>query len=678
MVATAGNDEITGSTGPDIIDPLGGDDTVWGSHGNDRIWASAGDDVFYGGAGDPGGFWPGANPPPNPDIGLDTLFFQSARSDVVLQSAVFRGAWGNIYGFPQDVPGLQTTSPLDGHDRFIQVERLVFAGGEALALDIRYDWYDYVAGNAGVAAKLVTALFGAEALSNEVAVGIALALVDRGSEQEDIAALALEYLGIDDDETFVQLIWDNVVGLPMIDSYRQAFLLELANGMSREQFAVLAANSVYTSSQIDHEYLAQHGLAYQQHVAYAGVPRVVAVTHASALEGEELVHNVTLSATTSHPTSFYIALTGRTATPADWGIVSATEGVTVVGNLVFVEQAIDGFQLLIPAVDDEIDEDTETFGVKIGGITVQAEILDDDGPSAILEWGDAWTIEGGTLVFEVVMTFAASVETRFDFELLGVEGDADPDSLAFTHGVMVDDGELVVPAGVADFSMSITTIYDAWYDRAGYVRVSIDGGVIGFSSIDEVGPQPPNEEHLFDEQYRLIGGFAAFTSDDDGPLSVTSLREAVIAQTGEEDYWLLFDPALVEGPDDGVWTWLELGGGPLGYYHPSAETLEDLIYGTHAFMARRVTAEEQQAMTDYVAEFASELDAGDNEVSSGYVSLVYESLYVSYMYDPNAPAGVTDEDLAAGMVGFFVELVGIVEAGGEVGVLEMLPLGWNG
>jgi hypothetical protein len=246
MDGTGIDDTIFLTAAADIVDPHDGNDLVYGFGGWDVFFASEGDDVLYGRTR------PGESP--GLDYEIDTLVFASARADVTIEPhnfILFHNPSHHIA--PTVYAGWKLTAPAEaeGVETVLDVDRFVFAGGQATAVDIGwFGFYPWEERTAGQAAKLVGALFGAPALENEFLVGIVLAGLDAGLGEEYVAALSLEYQGADTPEEIVRLIWDNVVAEPIVESYLQEYVGLIEGGMSGAQFAVQASDHYYNTDRI--------------------------------------------------------------------------------------------------------------------------------------------------------------------------------------------------------------------------------------------------------------------------------------------------------------------------------------------------------------------------------------------------------------------------------------------
>lgn len=138
-------------------------------------------------------------------------------------------------------------------DTLVNVERLVFTDS-ALALDI--------AGNAGIAVKLISAVFGKDAIANKNFVGIGLDLLDKGMSYDNLGTLALGAAGAKTSDEIVSLLWRNVVGSVASVADKAPFIQLLDAGMSGGELVHLAADTVFNTSQINLVGLAVTGVEY--------------------------------------------------------------------------------------------------------------------------------------------------------------------------------------------------------------------------------------------------------------------------------------------------------------------------------------------------------------------------------------------------------------------------------
>jgi len=197
-------------------------ETFWGYGGSDEIVTGAGNDYVNGGTD------------------IDTVVFSASLGDYSIAN-----------------PGSQfTVTSLSGDnaiDTLLNVERLRFSD-ISVALDL--------AGNAGVTAKVLGAVFGAGAISNQGYVGIGLNLLDTGTSYEALMELALNAAGAVTNDGVVQLLYTNLVGSAPSASVAATYIGLLDDGMSRGALGVMAADDALNLANIDLVGLTQTGIEF--------------------------------------------------------------------------------------------------------------------------------------------------------------------------------------------------------------------------------------------------------------------------------------------------------------------------------------------------------------------------------------------------------------------------------
>lgn len=204
-------------------------DEIVGSAGADTLCGRGGDDVLRG------------------NDGIDTALYGGTRADYDVQRV--GGGWQ-----------VADRRGEDGRDTLSAVERLQFADG-ALALDLD--------GQAGSVARLIGALFGADALARPDYVGTGLALLGRGMSESELAALAAAspafaaHAGGDGNAAFVATVFAHAVGRAATAEELDHYTALLDSGAtSRAALALLAASTDHVAEAVDLVGLAASGLPY--------------------------------------------------------------------------------------------------------------------------------------------------------------------------------------------------------------------------------------------------------------------------------------------------------------------------------------------------------------------------------------------------------------------------------
>jgi serralysin len=221
-VGTPFADTLIGNGAANRLEGGGGDDRLEGRAGNDILAGGSGNNVLAGGDG------------------LDTAIFQGSRAS---------------YQVVQTQYGVRV-SGADSNDALSGVERLSFSDG-GLAFDL--------AGNAGITAKVIGAVFGGAAVQNGEYVGIGLHLLDGGMSYQALMQLALGCrLGANaSNEAVVDLLYFNLVGAAPGAAEKALYAGMLDSGtLSQADLGQVAAEHALNLAQIDLVGLAASGLQY--------------------------------------------------------------------------------------------------------------------------------------------------------------------------------------------------------------------------------------------------------------------------------------------------------------------------------------------------------------------------------------------------------------------------------
>ena len=112
-------------------------------------------------------------------------------------------------------------------------------------------------------------------------------------------------------------------------------------------------------------------------------PTVNSVTNATATEGTNLVHTVTLSGATSSPTTYAFTLAGNTAT-AGTDFTNAptfSNGVTLAAGVLTVPAGVTTFTVTYPTLTDALSDNGETTALSVGGVAATGTINDPVAPT---------------------------------------------------------------------------------------------------------------------------------------------------------------------------------------------------------------------------------------------------------------------------------------------------------
>ncbi len=232
IILGADDDELHGGDGDDLVGSKGGNDELFGDAGHDTLEGGDGNDTLHGGSG---------NDSLDGGSGLDAAVFAAAFQHFSIDLEGDRITVSDVLG---DL----------GIDTLVGLERLAFDDGY-LALDL--------SGNAGKAAKAISAVFGNAALANQAQVGSALALLDNGLSYEQMLETLLEDAGVSENSEVVSLLFSNVVGRNPTPEELAEYVDQLTSGVhSLGSLAVVAAEQAAIQDQIDASGFTVDGLRY--------------------------------------------------------------------------------------------------------------------------------------------------------------------------------------------------------------------------------------------------------------------------------------------------------------------------------------------------------------------------------------------------------------------------------
>lgn len=179
--------------------------------------------------------------------GIDT--FITDNPDSYYQITVYSSTRINLKHYSlDDINGLQEEESL------YEIERIEF-GNKKLAFDLD--------GNAGIVAKVYSAVLGEDSILDPEVIGSGLAQVDNGLSYENFAAITIKSAGLESSEDIVNTLWLNVVGSEPTSDQARPYIDKLDNGeMSAGELGLLAANTEQNETNIDLVGLQSSGIEF--------------------------------------------------------------------------------------------------------------------------------------------------------------------------------------------------------------------------------------------------------------------------------------------------------------------------------------------------------------------------------------------------------------------------------
>ena len=209
----------------------------------------------------------------------------------------------------------------------------------------------------------------------------------------------------------------------------------------------------------------------------------------AVLEGENITYTVTLSEPAAVAVSYPFTLGGGSASAADFGKPSFSNGVVLnADGTITVPAGVGQFSVTVPSTEDDRVETTETVPLRIDGVAATGSIVDDDTAAVVfieilppsvpvVGLGSGEAVEGTALTYRVQLNQPTATETVYPFNLGGGSAAADDFGRpAFSDGVVFNaDGTITVPAGVLSFQVVVPTTPDTVAELQESVPLTIDG-----------------------------------------------------------------------------------------------------------------------------------------------------------------------------------------------------------
>ncbi len=193
---------------------------------------------------------------------------------------------------------------------------------------------------------------------------------------------------------------------------------------------------------------------------------IASVEDTTENEGDDLTHIVTLTEAPLEDQIFDFDITDVTATQDnDYdGTPVFTNGVTDNGDgTITVPAGITDFEVTFPGIEDDIQEEDETFTVTVGGVSGTGTIVNDD-VIVVAAITDASEMEGTDLVHTVTLSGESDMDEMYPFSITDNTTDQEDYTFppTFSDGVTYDATTMMVtvPAGVTSFTVTTATTDD--------------------------------------------------------------------------------------------------------------------------------------------------------------------------------------------------------------------------
>ncbi|MFV8433698.1 tandem-95 repeat protein, partial [Vibrio owensii] len=208
----------------------------------------------------------------------------------------------------------------------------------------------------------------------------------------------------------------------------------------------------------------------------------LSLTGNTVTEGEDVTFSVVLDEATETAVKYPITTLapGSSADDSDVNLSNATytNGVVFAGGYLIVPAGVSSFEIIVPTIDDLVVENDETMKVEIGSESGSSTILDNDSTSlSVSNAGDV--SEGSDAVFtvslsnEVQSPVVVNLSPKTDGNYTAEDEDLGNMTVTYIDGEgqeqtldVSPSGDVTIPAGVTDITVTITTTQDDVYEGA--------------------------------------------------------------------------------------------------------------------------------------------------------------------------------------------------------------------
>ncbi|CAH1519954.1 hypothetical protein THZG08_10230 [Vibrio owensii] len=208
----------------------------------------------------------------------------------------------------------------------------------------------------------------------------------------------------------------------------------------------------------------------------------LSLTGNTVTEGEDVTFSVVLDEATETAVKYPITTLapGSSADDSDVNLSNATytNGVVFAGGYLIVPAGVSSFEIIVPTIDDLVVENDETMKIEIGSESGSSTILDNDSTSlSVSNAGDV--SEGSDAVFtvslsnEVQSPVVVNLSPKTDGNYTAEDEDLGNMTVTYIDGEgqeqtldVSPSGDVTIPAGVTDITVTITTTQDDVYEGA--------------------------------------------------------------------------------------------------------------------------------------------------------------------------------------------------------------------
>ncbi|EGV1832534.1 tandem-95 repeat protein [Vibrio parahaemolyticus] len=154
-------------------------------------------------------------------------------------------------------------------------------------------------------------------------------------------------------------------------------------------------------------------------------PAVQSITGVTVVEGDNVTFSVSLNNATDQTVKYQVDFSaeGSSTSSQDIDLSNATftNGVKYLGGYLIVPAGVDGFEITIPSIDDQLVESTESLVIKVGDVSGVGYIDDNDVPPTV-QSNEISGLEDEAIVITLEHLGVVDSEVSVEFDTSALNG----------------------------------------------------------------------------------------------------------------------------------------------------------------------------------------------------------------------------------------------------------------
>ncbi|HHG3393381.1 TPA: tandem-95 repeat protein [Vibrio parahaemolyticus] len=154
-------------------------------------------------------------------------------------------------------------------------------------------------------------------------------------------------------------------------------------------------------------------------------PAVQSITGVTVVEGDDVTFSVSLNNATDQTVKYQVDFSaeGSSTSSQDIDLLNATftNGVKYLGGYLIVPAGVNGFEITIPSIDDQLVESTESLVIKVGDVSGVGYIDDNDVPPTV-QSNEISGLEDEAIVITLEHLGVVDSEVSVEFDTSALNG----------------------------------------------------------------------------------------------------------------------------------------------------------------------------------------------------------------------------------------------------------------